>query len=189
MIKDLVINNRSYRRFDRKRTIDIQTLRQLVDMARLSASAANLQPLRYILSSEPQKNDLIYPHLAWAGYLTDWPGPDKNERPTAYIIILGDTRISKFLQYDCSIAAQTILLGATEMGLGGCMLGSIKREQLRNALDIPQQYEILLVVALGKPNETVVIEKADSPKQVKYWRDNEGIHHVPKLSLDDIIIG
>ncbi len=189
MIKDLIIRNRSYRRFEKSKQIDEQTLRQLVDLARLSASAANLQPLRYILSCRKEKNDLIFPHLAWAGYLKDWPGPAEGERPAAYIIILGDTQISKSFSKDCGIAAQSILLGATEMGLGGCMVGSIQREALRQSLDIPERYEILLVAALGKPKEQVVIEKSSCEADIKYWRDSEGVHHVPKLSLDDIIVG
>ena len=189
MIKDLIIRNRTYRRFYQEVAIERQTLRELVDLARLSASAGNLQPLKYMLSCEPQKNDLIFPHLAWAGYLKDWPGPSQGERPSAYIIILGDTEISRSFGCDYGIAAQSILLGATEKGLGGCIIGTIQRDQLRKALDIPSRYEILLVLALGKPKETVAIETVDSTGDIKYWRDSEGVHHVPKRPLDEIIIG
>ena len=164
-------------------------MRELVDLARLSASARNAQPLKYILSCQPQKNSLIFPHLAWAGYLTDWPGPCEGERPSAYIIILGDTEISQSSGCDHGIAAQSILLGATEEGLGGCMIASIKRQGLRQALEIPPRYEILLVLALGKPKETVVIETVGPGGDTKYWRDSKGVHHVPKRALDDIIIG
>jgi len=189
MIRDLISKNRSYRRFHQEVDIKLETLRELVDIARLSASAKNAQPLKYILSCQPQKNSLIFSHLAWAGYLTDWPGPCEGERPSAYIIILGDTEISQSSGCDHGIAAQSILLGATEKGLGGCMIASIKRQGLRQALEIPPRYEILLVLALGKPKETVVIETVGPAGDTKYWRDSKGVHHVPKRALDDIIIG
>lgn len=188
MIRDLIIKNRSCRRFYQDAAVKHETLRGLVDLARLSASSANLQPLKYILSCDPKKNGLIFPHLAWAGYLKDWAGPAEGERPSAYIIILGDTGISKNFSYDCGIAAQSVLLGAAGEGLGGCMIGSIKREELRKTLNIPSRYEILLVLALGKPKEKVTIERAEESGDIKYWRDNKGIHHVPKRPLDDIIV-
>lgn len=189
MIRDLISKNRSYRRFYEEVDIKLETLRELVDLARLSASARNAQPLKYILSCQPQKNSLIFPHLAWAGYLTDWPGPCEGERPSAYIIILRDTEISQSSGCDHGIAAQSILLGATEKGLGGCMIASIERQGLCQALEITPQYEILLVLALGKPKETVVIETVGPGGDTKYWRDSKGVHHVPKRALDDIIIG
>jgi len=188
VIRDLILKNRSYRRFYEEVDIKLETLRELVDLARLSASARNAQPLKYILSSEPQRNSLIFPHLAWATFLKTWPGPAEGERPSAYIVILGDTEISRFWDYDAGIAAQSILLGATEKGLGGCMIANIEKKGLRKALDIPPRYEILLVLALGKPRETVVIETVGDSGDTKYWRDSEGVHHVPKRSLDDIII-
>ena len=188
MIRDLVTKNRTYRRFYQKVAVEHQTLRELVDLARLSASAANLQPLKYILSWEPKKNALIFPHLGWAGYLKDWQGPCEGERPSAYIIILNDTRISKSVDCDHGIAAQSILLGAAEKGLGGCMIGTVQRQKLRKALEIPSRYEILLVLALGKPKEQVVIEALEASGDIKYWRDSDGKHHVPKRKLDNIII-
>ena len=189
MLEDLIRKNRSYRRFYQEVSIELETLRELVDLARLSASAANKQPLKYILSCDPEKNALIFPHLAWAGYLKDWPGPSEGERPSAYIIILGDTEISRSFGCDHGIAAQSILLGATEKGLGGCIIGSINRKALRQALGIPPRYEILLVLALGKPKERVVIETVGPDGDIKYWRDEDGVHHVPKRPLDEIIIG
>jgi nitroreductase len=188
MLKELIIKNRSYRRFHQEVSVKCETLKELVDLARLSSSGANLQPLKYIISCGFRKNALIFPHLSWAGYLKDWPGPSEGERPSAYIIILGDTEIKKPFECDHGIAAQSILLGATEMGLGGCIIGSINRQGLRNALEIPTPYEILLVLALGKPNETVLLETTASAGDIKYWRDSEGKHHVPKRKLNDIII-
>jgi nitroreductase len=189
MIRDLILKNRSYRRFYQEVDIKLETLRELVDLARLSASARNAQPLKYILSCEPQKNSLIFPHLAWATFLKAWPGPAEGERPAAYIIILGDTEISSFWDYDAGIAAQSIMLGATEKGLGGCMIANIQREGLRKVLKIPPRYEILLVLALGKPKEKVVIERVEPSGDTQYWRDSKSVHHVPKRPLDEIIIG
>ena len=188
MLKDLMLKNRSYRRFCQDFRIDPQTLRELADLARLSASAANLQPLKYILACAPARNALIFPHLAWAGYLKDWPGPAEGERPSAYIIILGDTEISQSFGCDHGIAGQSMLLGAAERGLGGCMMGAIDRDGLRDALAIPPRYEILLVLALGKPKETVVLEDVGPGGDIKYWRDAKGGHHVPKRGLDEIIL-
>ncbi len=188
MIKELVLRNRSYRRFHEDHRIEMDTLRELIDLARLSPSAANLQPLKYILSNDPHKNSLIFPNLAWAGYLKDWPGPIEGERPSAYIIILGDTKINASFGCDHGICAQTILLGATELGLGGCMIGSIQREGLRKALAILPHYEILMALALGKPKETVQLEDLGPARDIKYWRDSQGIHHVPKRSLDEVIL-
>ena len=189
VIRDLIMKNRSYRRFYQEVAIERETLRELVDLARLSASAANRQPLKYILSCDPQKNALIFPHLSWAGALKDWPGPSEGERPSAYIIILGDTEISQAFGCDHGIAAQSILLGAREKGLGGCMLGAVQRDELREALGIPLRYEILLVLSLGKPKEKVVLETVGPDGDIKYWRDSDSVHHVPKRPLDDIIIG
>ena len=186
MFKDLIVRNRSYRRFDQDKPVDLDTLRDLVELARLSPSAGNIQPLKYMLSAEPARNDLIFRHLAWAGYLVDWAGPAKDEQPTAYIIILGDRQISASVDCDHGIAAQSILLGAAEKGLGGCIIGSIQREELSEALQIADRYAILLVLALGKPTETVVLET--SAGDIKYWRDDRSVHHVPKRPLDEIII-
>jgi len=189
MIRDLILRNRSYRGFHQKVDIKLETLKELVDLARLSASAINAQPLKYILSCDRQKNSLIFPHLAWATFLKTWPGPAEGERPSAYIIILGDAEISQFLAYDAGIAAQSIMLGATEKGLGGCMIANIQKEGLRRALEIPPRYEILLVLALGKPKEKVVMETVGPDGNTRYWRDSEEVHHVPKRPLDEIIMG
>ena len=188
MLKDLVTKNRSCRRFHQDFTIEEKTLIELVNLARLSASAGNLQSLKYILSCESEKNSKIFKYLRWAAYLKDWPGPSEGERPSAYIVVLGDNLIGTNFYCDHGIAAQSILLGAVEKGLGGCILASIDKDGLRNALNIAKNFEILLVIALGKPKEKVVIENLRPDGDIKYWRDKDGTHHVPKRSLDDIII-
>ncbi len=189
MLKDLILRNRSYRRFHQAESIDRATLESLIELARLSPSASNLQPLRFILSCEPERNAVIFPLIAWAGYLTDWPGPAEGERPAAYIIILADRQISESIRCDHGIAAQSILLGAAELGLGGCLIASVQREKLREALGIADRYEILLVMALGKPAETVVLDTVDAQGSIEYWRDADDVHHVPKRRLADLIIG
>ena len=189
MLIDLIKNNRSYRRFYEDHKIEEGILKELLNLARLSASAANLQPLRYILSFTQEKNNLIFPHLTWAAYLKDWPGPKKGERPSAYIILLLDKKLNKpFSACDQGIAVQSILLGATEKGLGGCIFGAVKRDELRKTLNISEDYEIPLVIAMGKPKEKVVIDIVGEDGDIKYWRDEKDIHHVPKRSLDEIII-
>jgi len=189
VFKEIVAKNRSYRRFYQDHEISLDALRGLVDLARLTPSAANRQPLRYIISQRPEKNAVVFRHIAWAAYFKDWPGPDEGERPSAYIIVLNDTNISKTMDYpDHGIAAQTILLGATAMGLGGCMIANIKKEGLRTALSIPANFDILLVIALGKPKEEVVIESVPPSGDIRYWRDEKRVHHVPKRSLDDLLL-
>jgi len=188
MLRDLIRRSRSIRRFDQNRAIGIDVLRELVDLARLSPSASNKQPLKYLLANTPEKNALIFEHLGWAGYLPEWGGPVEGERPAAYIFILGDSKISESIDCDHGIAAQSILLGAAERGLGGCILGSVRRAEARQALNLPEQYRIMLVVALGYPVEEVVIEPMGPEGDVKYWRDAQLVHHVPKRALDEIIL-
>lgn len=185
---DLVKNNRSFRRFDQSVEIGTDTLKQLLDLARCSASAANLQPLKYLLSSDEAMNKKIFECLVWAAYLKDWKGPEPGEQPSAYIVVLGDKSITENFRCDYGIAAQTIMLGAREMGLGGCMLAAINHKKLRPLLNIAPEHEVLLVIALGKPVEKVVLKDVGGDGNIRYWRDSNGVHHVPKRSLDEIIV-
>ncbi len=188
MLKELIAQNRSYRRFDETAPVEHTTLRALVELARLSPTAANRQPLKFVLSAGPEQNARIFPCLRWAGYLPEWGGPPPGERPTAYIIIVNDTEINNGAGVDHGIAAQSIMLGATELGLGGCIIASIDRDALRAALTLPTRYEILLALALGKPVETVVIDPVGAEGDIKYWRDAAGVHHVPKRALETLIL-
>lgn len=159
-----------------------------MDLARLSASASNLQPLRYALATEERICEQIFPCLGWAGYLRDWNGPEEGERPAAYVVILGDARINRNADCDLGIAAQSITLGARERGLAACMIGSIKRKKIQEVLAVGPEYTILLVIALGEPREEVVLEEVGVNGDVRYWRDAKGTHHVPKRRLSDIVI-
>jgi nitroreductase len=189
MLADLILQNRSCRRFHEDRPVSRQTLTALVDMARLSASAANLQPLRYILSNRAEINAQVFSCLGWAAYLTDWPGPATGERPPAYLIMISDTEIgNEYIKFDAGIAGQSILLRAREMGLAGCLLGAVNREKLRNILQIPQRYDIILVIAVGEPAEEAVIDPVGADGDIRYFRDDKGVHHVPKRALSDVIL-
>ena len=189
MLENLIRKNRSCRRFYQNHQVSMNTLEELVNLGRLSASAANLQPLAYVLSCNPKKNEEIFFCLSWAAYLKDWAGPEDGERPSAYITVLLDTTISKDPGCDHGIASQSIMLGAREKGLGGCMIASVNREKLNEILGISERYKILLVLALGNPKETVVIEPLGPDQSIRYWRDEKGAHHVPKRSLEDVIVG
>lgn len=186
--EEIILKNRSYRRFEEDFKITREILKELIGYARLSASSGNIQGLKFYLSDDRLINEIIFRHLQWAYYLKDWAGPEKGERPAAYIIILGDTEIHATVDIDVGIAAQSILLGATSMGLGGCMFGSVNRVGLRKELHIPGKFQIPLVIALGKPKEKVVIGEIESTGNIAYWRDKEMVHHVPKRSLDELII-
>ncbi len=187
-MKTLVRKSRSYRRFDESCRIEGDTLRDLIELARYSPTGNNLQPLKFWLSNIPEMNVLIFQHLGWAGALKDWDGPQEGERPAAYIIILGDTTIKQHFGVDYGIAAQSIMLGAVEKDLGGCMIGSARKEPLRAALAIPARYEILLVLALGRPAEKVVTESLAEGGEITYYRDEKDVHHVPKRQLSDLIV-
>ncbi len=186
-INELVRKTRSYRRFDCTHRVTLSTLEELVDLARLSPSAANKQPLKYILSSSEPTNQEIFPTLAWAGYIEEWEEPGPDERPTAYVVVLGDKKIADSFEYDAGIAAQSILLGATERGLGGCIIGALDKAELRSRLQLNDRYDIQFVIALGKPAEEVVIDE-EGDEKVKYYRDQNEVHHVPKRPLSEIIL-
>ena len=187
MIKELVIKTRSVRRFIEE-PISKETLLYLIDIARISASAANLQPLKYMISFTEDMNNMIFPRLMWAGYLKEWKGPEIGERPSAYIIVLGDSLVSKSFGCDHGIATQNILLGAAELGLGGCIIGAVDRKAIINDLNVPQRYEILHIIAIGKPGEDIVLDEIETDGDIKYWRDENQVHHVPKRRLEDIVV-
>jgi nitroreductase len=186
--KDLAKSNRSFRRFDEQFVIDRETLVELIGLTRYAASGRNAQPLKYFLSNDKVLNELIFSTLSWAGYLKEWPGPEKGERPSAYVVILLDHSISDNFLCDDGIAMQNILLGAVEKGLGGCMIRSINKPRLTTILNLTDRFEIIDVVALGKPFETVVITNVGDDGDIRYYRDENGVHYVPKRSLDELIV-
>jgi len=188
VLYDLVQKNRSYRRFDQTRTLDRDNLVDLIKLARMTPSAANRQPLKYIIANKPELNQKIFSTLAWAGYLTEWDGPVEGERPTAYIIVLCDRTITENPNVDPGVVAQTIMLGAVEKGFGGCIIGSIKKEELSIILNLPEHLRIELVLALGHPVEKVHLDAVKQDGSIKYFRDEDDVHHVPKRALEEILL-
>ena len=188
MLKELVLKNRSYRRFDNAVAIPMTTLEELVDLAQICPSAANKQPLRFILSTSQKDNNAIFECLKWAAYLKDWDGPTLTERPSAYIVMLNTAKDWDFAKFDLGIMGQTMLLGAVEKGLGGCMLGAIDRDKLRAHLSLAQEFEICLVLALGKPVEDVRIVDVPQDGSIRYYRDEAGTHFVPKRNKEELIM-
>ena|SRR3989339_333592 len=187
MIKELVKKARSYRRFYQNEQISEKILRELIDLARLGGSAINKQPLKYMIVNTPETNARIFDTLGWAGLLPDWSGPEEGERPSAYIICFLDTSISERAEVDLGIATQNILLGAVDRELGGCRIGNFTPE-INNIIKIPENLKVMLVIALGKPKEKVIVETMPSNGDFKYWRDEEGIHYVPKRSLEEVLV-
>ena len=146
-----------------------------------------LRALRVMLGKE--KKEALFPALGWAAALPDWGGPAAGERPGGYIILLCDKTIAPQKPIDCGICGQTIQLGATEMGLGGCMLMNIKRSVIESAFAIDtERYAVEMVIALGKPAENVVLVSLPESGDVRYYRDESGTHYVPKRALDDLIV-
>jgi nitroreductase len=186
---ELVAKTRSYHRFDEQQDISTETLRELVEYARHTMSGANLQPLRYALVNDRELNAKVFEQTKWAAYLTDWPGPREGERPAAYVLVLRDTEVKNLTaQTDAGAALQSMKLGAMEEGIGGCVIASMEREALRSILGIPERYELLYLLALGVPVETVVIEETAAEGEIKYYRDQQQVHHVPKRPLSELIV-
>ena len=164
----------------------MEILKELVDLARLSPSGSNRQSLKFVLSAG-EHNEKIFSCLSWAGHLPEWKHPEEGERPAAYIVILNDKELGNVtVDINTGIAATGILLGAVERGLGGCMFGAVNKGKLAELLSLPENLEIILVIALGKPKETVVLTDIKDG-DIKYYRDENQVHYVPKRKLDEII--
>ena len=191
MLKDLVLKNRSYRGYDESLQVSREELAQLVDLTRYTASSVNMQPLKYYLACTKEEVEQIVSITKWAAALSKLHLPHPGTYPAAFIVICQDLKISSStptFQRDVGIVAQTILLGATEKGLGGCMIGNFKRKELRDLLHLDDTIEPQLVLAIGKPAEKVVLTSVKEDGKTAYYRDEEGIHYVPKRSLEDILL-
>ena len=183
MIRDLLLKNRSYRSFDVSVSISKETLVNLVDNVRYTPSTRNAQGLRFRLCYEKEECAKLLALTKWAGALKGRHFPPEGHEPAAYIVICAKEDI---FTRDVGIAAQTILLSATEIELGGCMIGSYDAEKVSELLDIPAEWKPRLVLALGKPDETVVVEDAED--SLTYYRDENDVHHVPKLKTKDLLL-
>ena len=187
MVSELIKKTRSYRRFDSKREVSRDELYEMVEAARCSGSAANRQRIRFSLVNDKATCDKIFPNVAFAGYLKEWAGPAPDERPMAYIVMMcREEEIDVSLAMDMGIAAQSILLTATEMGLGGCMIRSFKKAKIEEILG-KSGYNAAFVIALGAPTERVYLTSVKDG-DIKYFRDENDDHAVPKFSLDELII-
>ncbi len=184
MFKDLVSNARSHRRFDESRRVSLEQLKDLVDVARIAPCGGNFQPLRYRLVSDVTECTAIFPHTAWAGAMPDWPGPAEGERPTGYIVICSEGK----KKTDTGIAGATIQYAACDLGLVTCMIGSINRSEIKTILSIADAMDVSLLVAVGYPGETVVIDTVETGADLKYYRSDDNVHHVPKLNLDSVLL-
>lgn len=185
--KELLKGDRTFRRFDESKRIDQVTAEKLVDLTRYCASGRNLQPLRYRIVTSEEECERVFPSLKWAGYLTDWDGPEKGERPVAYLIQCLDTALTENPLCDDGLQLQALTLGARTMGLGACIIKSFNVIKIKEELHLPEKMKPLYVLALGVPKEKVEIEKMTAG-DIKYWRDENGVHHVPKRELDELVI-
>lgn len=186
MIKELVKKNRSYRRFYQEKKLTRQQLMELVETARLTPSAANRQPFKYRIVCDKEENEKVFRLLGFAGYLKDWDGPSEGEKPTGYIVITCPENVND--EVDAGIVGQTMLLAATEAGFGGCFFGNVKRNELKAQLNIPSELKIVYVIAFGYPKEEVVLEDIPADGDIKYYRDENQVHHVPKKRIEDIVL-
>lgn len=188
-IRSLLERDRSVRRFDQNSPVSREDLTNLVSLTRLCASGRNLQPLRYRIVDSREECDRLFPLLNWAGYLTEWDGPEEGERPAAYLVQCLDTELSKNLLCDDGLQLQAITLGATALGLGGCIIKSFNIPETARVLGLPTRLQPRYVLALGYPREEVRLETTDgsADADIRYWRDSEGVHHVPKRPLSEIL--
>jgi nitroreductase len=191
MLKDLIRANRSYRGYDENRRVTEEELLDMVDCARLTASSVNLQPLRYYLAWEKEEVDRIQALTRWARGLPELELPHAGMCPTGFIVICQDTRVWESLarfQKDVGIAAQSILLRAAEMGLGGCMIGNFRADEVKEALGLAKYLAPMLIVAIGKPAEKIVLTEISEGESTAYYRDENDVHYVPKHRLEDIVL-
>ncbi len=190
MFRDLVEANRSYRGYDESYSFTKEQLLNYVDLTRYTASSVNMQPLKYYIAYEKEKAEQVLALTKWARALPQMTLPHDGMHPTGFIVICQDTEISpntgRFLK-DVGIVAQTILLAAVEEGLGGCMIGNFVPADVKESLGLTENLEPLLIVALGKPAEKIVLTEVKDG-QLNYYRDENDVHYVPKRSLEDIVI-
>ena len=177
-VYDLILQRRTCRRFEQC-PVPHELLDRLLDAGRLAPVAANIQPLEFLAVDDPAVCAQLFPHTAWAGYLENG-APPQGERPTAYVVILRNERLrSPDADQDLGYAAMAITLTALDEGVASCAIGALKRPPLKALLGVPDEYVVELVIALGYPLEVGVAEEMVGDN-VKYWRDEQGVHHVPK---------
>ena len=191
MIKDLAKKSRSWRGYDESRRFTREELLEFVDCARYAPTTINHQPLKYVIAYKKETVDKIQPYTYWARSLPEAHLPHPGKCPTAFIVICQETEwkedITRY-EKDVGAVAQTMLLAATEMGLGGIMINNFHAQKISEVLELPAHLAPLLIVAFGKPDETIVLEEVDLGADLKYYRDENDVHHVPKRKLKDVVI-
>lgn len=182
---DLILSRRTIRQF-KPDPVARGILEQLVNAARLAPSAANLQPLEFVVVDEEELRSQVFPCLKWAGYISPEGNPKPGQEPVAYIVVLANLEVKeKGYEHDVGAAVENMILAAWEKGIGSCWIKSVDREKVFEILKIPGKYEIDSFLALGYPAEKPQVEEMKD--SVKYWKDREGRLHVPKRKLSDII--
>lgn len=186
--KQLACAARTCRRFVEGQRLGQENMEWLVECARVAPCARNAQVLRYAVAHSTAACEAVFPHTRWAGALKDWGGPFPGERPTGYIAILMPKGAGKLVHMDVGIAAQSIQLAAHTRGWGCCMHASFDQAKCAAALQVPEDMEIGLVLGLGVALETCVLESMPADGSFAYWRDAEQVHHVPKRSLEEVLL-
>ncbi|WAW15346.1 nitroreductase family protein [Peptostreptococcus equinus] len=185
---ELVRKNRTCRRFDESNEVKREDLMDIMETTRFAASGANKQPLRFLVVNSDEGNEKVFANIAWAGYLKEWPGPIEGERPRAYIVIAEDEKYAKAMGEDVGIAAQTIALAARDKGMAVCMFKAFRGKNIKEEFNLDKSINILMVIAIGYPVEEVVTDDIKLGEDIKYYRDEKEIHHVPKFTIDDIVL-
>ena len=180
----LVAKNRSYRGYDNSFTVREDQLRRIMEVVPACPSARNQQVLRLrpVLAAEADK---VLPHIRLGGALRDMKLPLPGTEPRAFIVICSTTAEDKYVNMDIGIIAQTMLLQATEIGLNGICIGAFDHAAVQQSLEL--QYEPLLIVAIGKGAEKIQMVDISEGESHNYYRQ-DGVHFVPKLPLDKIVI-
>lgn len=179
---------RSCRRFDETRPLTYNDLEWLLECCRLAPSARNAQELRFITVNQPGICQNLVKISRWATAIKDWGGPKAGEQPTAFIATLMPEHGGNTLCFDAGIANQTIQLAASSRGWGACIILSFDHLKTAELLAPPEGLKIALIIALGIAAEKRVIEPMPENGSFNYWRDKDGIHHVPKRSIAELIV-
>ena len=183
-VHNAIISRRSIRSFQQK-PITEELLKKFIDAARIAPSAANLQPLEYIIINDKGVCAEVFKTIGWAGYIKPTWAPAEEERPVAYIIILVNDITNKWHQRDVGLASENIVLMAESEDIGTCIVYNVDRDKIRDMLYVPESSHIDSVIALGyKAEHPVMVDIKDS---VKYWRDEHEVLHVPKRKLEDVM--
>lgn len=184
----LVEAARTCRRFDEASPLTPKDLDWLLGCARLAPSARNAQVIRYVTVLRGKTLDSLFGMTRWAGALPDWDGPEPGERPTAFIAMLLPDGHDRLAMVDAGIACQTVQLAAASRGMGCCIIQSFDHAAADALLQIPSGMHAFLLLALGVAREKRVACAAAPEMSLAYWRDAAGVHHVPKLALDQLVL-